>query len=112
MVAMAMVALVFVTAFWSQGRGIDMENESKWNTLSALLIQRLISQTLGATESDLKTGMWDLGDSFQGFSLGLEGGLEPFSDLKDLREFRVELKGPIENLTYKTKILLYLKPNK
>lgn len=112
MIAMAILALVLVTGFWAQSRSVELENEAKWNTISGLLIQRLMSEMMTASVDDIKTGTWDIGSAYPGFSLSLEGGTEPFPELKDLKEFRLELKGPIEGLTYKTKVLIYTKDKK
>lgn len=107
MIAMAMLALVFVTAFWSQSRAVELRNQAKWNMVSGILIQRFLSALITLPSEELGQAFSDVAKDNPGFGIRVEGGIEPFSDLKDLREFQIEIDGPVEGMTYKTKILLY-----
>lgn len=108
MIAMAMLALVFVTAFWSQSRAVELKNQARWNMVTGVLIQRFLSAFITFPPEELSQAFLDVGKENPGFGIRAEGGAEPFSDLKNLREFRIEIDGPIEGMTYKTKLLLYI----
>ena len=109
MIAMAILAMVLVTAFWSQSRSVALENEAKWNTISGTMIQTFVTETLGTSTEDLKDNMFDLLKGYPNFNLRFEMGSVPFSELPDLMEFIIELQGPTEGLSIRKKFLLYVK---
>lgn len=107
MIAMAILAMVFVTAFWSQSKTVDMKNYARWNMTTALLVQRLLSSISGHSMEDLNSEFLDIANEYPNLSFRVEGGVEPFSDLKGLKEFQLEIEGPSEGFNYKAKILLF-----
>ncbi len=104
---MAILAMVFVSAFWAQSKAVDMKNEAKWNILSGLMVQRVLSTFQSSSFDDLAKDFSNLDQEYPGFHISIEAGLEPFSDIKDLREFQIEISGPVEGFRYKTKLLLF-----
>jgi len=109
MIAMALLAMVLVTAFWSQSKSVELENEAKWNTIMGTMIQTFTTEALSASLDDLQDSLAYLLKDYPNFNFKFEMGSTPFPELPDLMEFIIEIQGPAEGLSIRKKILLYIK---
>ena len=85
MVAVAVIAIAFVTLIGAQSRSVAIAASSKFDTVAALLAQRRVTELSLYDYNELTSRTGDFGEDFPGFSWKIE--------VTDLSEDSTGIKG-------------------